>query len=385
MVNPIKFTMASLGLWVCLAPPAAIGSQERDARESRSKPNDLPVLPQLRLMPVGEPEDEASYVRSIAGSADDLARQASQTDDPMARADLLLEAANRILAYELEPVCTRRLLGIPRPDLVEKAGRPPAAALDRAASMIAQADATLLEIEDAGPEAAEASNRRQRRIRVLLAFTTAIRAFLFDVPGDEDTAALLEAASKLSPILEDSDHKVAAAARFWQACLRAGEADPTPALTRLDPALMKPPEWSHPYGFFTRLLRCRLLVRRGHPAAALSLLMQIEERCVEDWFDPDDRAVALRTVALVRTQILRDWHGQLSPDTHADERKWCIDGIQRLIDLKLVQDDRTVLRLTPAVPLLVVEPPAPQPASGEGDGNDDGDSGSDDENAPDRE
>lgn len=378
MVNRIKFTMAALGLWVCLAPPAAIGSQEDDARESRSRPDNLPLLPQLRLMPVGEPEDEASYVRSVAGSADDLARQASQTDDPMARADLLLEAANRILAYELEPACTRRLLGIPRPDLAEKAGRPPAAALDRATSMIAQADATLLEIEDAGPEAAEASNRRQRRIRVLLAFATAIRAFLFDDPGDEDTTAVVEAASKLSPILEDSDRKVAAAARFWQACLRAGEADPTPALARLDPALMKPPEWSHPYGFFTRLLRCRLLVRRGHPAAALSLLMQIEERCVDDWFDPDDRAVALRTVALVRTQILRDWHGQLSPDTHADERQWCGDRIQQLIDLKLVQDDRTVLRLSPAVP-LVVEPPAPQPASGEGNGD------SDDKNAPDRE
>ncbi len=384
---------ATLTILACMGPaspaqrPALLapgGSEQTDpagVAAPTQGPELLPAQPDLQLVPIDDSEDEASYVRTIADRAGAMVDKAAQTDDPVDRADLLLAAANLILAFELEPSCTRRLLGMPAggrsgtpagatgvepaspPDEASAVSgrRPTAELLDRAASLIAQADATLVAIESLEAELADQLNQRRQRVRVLLAFAGAIRAYLLDDQRGEEGPGLRGASSKLAPILEDADTKVAAAARFWQACLRALEDDPTAALARLEPVLVDPGRSTNPYGFFARLLRCRLLARRGHPAGALSLLLQIEERCNDDWFDRPERAAALRTVALVRTQILRDWHGRLATDTHADERKWCRDRIEQLIDLRLAGDSVTVLRLTPAVPIVAVAP-APVPA-----------------------
>ena len=111
-----------------------------------------------------------------------------------------------------------------------------------------------------------------------------------------------------------------------------------------------------PYAFFSRLLRCRLLADQGGWAVALTLLMQVEERC-NDWFSDDiDRDRALRTCALVRIQILGVWRERLPSDTAEDERKWCDDRISRLRGERFGDDDTTVLRLSPAVPVLAIPP-----------------------------
>ncbi|MDO8631187.1 MAG: hypothetical protein Q7R41_11905 [Phycisphaerales bacterium] len=337
----------------------SFGQSDDTARNPAEVEQDFPPLPSVRLSPIPDFADDASYIRSISAHVDEVAARAQQTDDPAGKAELLLAAANLILAQQLEPPSSLALLKLP----AEESGGSATLltdALDRADRLVADANESIRAIparseEEPGNPAPDEMTRLFRRAEALRAFADSQRAYLSSSDAAETASQRRRAASAIAPLLEDSDKPIASAARMWQAALRALEDDPAPALYILEPALMEPPPATLPYAFFSRLLRCRLIAARGGSAAALALLTQIEERA-NDWFtDAPRRADATRTCAFVRLQIVRDWYDRLSPATESDERAWCVAEAQR-INERHFKSVVTMLRLAPAIPL-----PAPPP------------------------
>lgn len=341
----------------------------------------------VRLPPLPGFADDAGFLASVTSRVDELRQQAGDALNAARKAGFLLAAANLILAEQLEPACSRKFLfmreSIFAPD------QPPqgddalaaASALDRADTLLAEAE-ILLRTEqerstDEDPPLVQESmptpalvKELNRSVITLKAFAQALRVYLVDLPGpaldaqgemDTDPSRIARrAASNLSVILEDDNPRIAAAAAFWQACLRAMEPDPAPAFDMLDRAIVDLPTDAPRFGFYSRLLRCRLVAGRGGTAAALALLMQIEER-IGDWFKADsDRADAIRSCAWLRLQTLQDWHDRLDPTSQADERTWCKSRIESLRTERFSESSgATVLRLNQAIP-LIARPPEPE-------------------------
>ena len=315
----------------------------------------LPGLPQVRFAALPGFEDDAAYLRSIAARVTELEAYARRADSPIKQAESLLAAANLILARQLEPTCTRRLLYIDG-DVDERGPANLRNALDRADALTEQAGAALKGLQVREDQAADRLGQITHRLQTLGAFAAALRAFLCPDKGPQAARDARRAASGLAPLREDKYQPVAAAASLWQACLRSLESDRGPALAALDLALSDPVPESMPYAFFARLLRCRLLAERGHPAVALALLMQVEERCGE-WLTTDnERLDAMRAAQLARIQLTADWYRSLDRSKAAAERKWCREHIQTVIGDGFGDDGNTVLRLTPAIPIIASVP-----------------------------
>ncbi len=315
-----------------------------------------PEAPGVRLAAIDGFDDDAAYLRSVASRVAELVELAGRADDPVARADLLLAAANLILAHQLEPACTNALLGVDDKPATARDHGGLAASLDRADEFLDRAEAVVQPVQDGDDPPGSGGEASKRRLGMVRAFARALRAYLLPDESAEAKRNARRAASRLSALLEEDDEKVTAAARLWQASLRGREADPTPALSLLDLALSDPPREALTYAFFARLLRCRLVAKQGGFAAALALLSQLEERC-EEWFPGEgDRADAVRATTLIEIRILRDWHGRLSAPAQAEEREWCASRIRTLTEARFPGDGNTVLRLHQAVP-IVAHPP----------------------------
>jgi len=325
---------------------------------------ETPALPRPKLAPLEGGTDELARLEIVAAQVATLAEEARNADDVRVRADGLLTAANRILSSQIEPLCSDRFLRIHRD---EPASREDAVrdALDKAQSLINEAREALrttaeAETHDAPDDADLTVADLQRRAGALEAFASAIRAYLMPDASSEPARQVRAAISRLSPQLEASEPSVAEAATFWQALLRSLDPDPRDALRSLEFVVTNVSPDAPRYGFFCRLLRCRLIAaQRGEPAA-LALLLQVEER-IPDWFRKDpERLDATRTVGLIRMQILSAWRQRLDPAARADERAWCAKEIQRLRDERFAGgDDETVMRLLEAVPMPHTASPAP--------------------------
>jgi len=332
----------------------------------RAPGNDAPrdPAPEIRLSALTGFADDRAFLESVTSRIAEFQQQAADADDPQRKAALLLAAANLILAEQLEPACTRRFFQLdPLPQ--EDDALAVAPALARSDVLIAEAEASLRPPaeHDAADEDAPTIDRRDhelhRTVETLKAFAQAIRAYLTAEADADPARTARRAASGLSVLLEDDNPQVAAAAAFWQACLRATDPDPTPALAVLDPAVIDPPPGSLRFGFFSRLLRCRVLAARGGSAAALALLLQVEERA-NDWFKAEaERADAVRACAWLRLRILQDWHDRLDSTSQVDERTWCSSQMETLRALRF-SDARspTVMRLSQAIP-IIARPPGP--------------------------
>lgn len=323
----------------------------------------LPSIPDTRFTPFDAAKDDARFLRENTDAVAALVAAARSANAPLDRADRLLAAANLILAYRLSPACSRRFLRIEQDPAATARQAPAVDALMEADALLRQAGNALAPPDGAADaEEADLADRRAT-LDVLRAFTIALGAYLsVPAPADVETDAR-SAASELSPILEHPDPRIAAAARFWQTCLRAQEEDPSPALARLEPALLEPGRDARPYSFFARLLRCQLLAQEGHPATALSLLVQMEELCHQRWFPAESIQPAAGTIALVRLQVLADWYGRLSGEAHAHERTWCVERMQEIINERFAGDDRDILRISPVVPIIAVAPAEIPPAT----------------------
>jgi len=333
------------------APPTPSTVETRDS--------DFPPLPDVTLSIRDVIQTDAEYIRAMHSRSEELAAQ--QSADPLVRAELLLAAANLTLAFEIEPACTRKFLGLRLTTGVDEAEYP-RAAIERAAIRLREAQDLLKSLEEAGnvdgehPKVDPARlTAASRRVAALTPFAGALSEY-FRERGAAEPADSRDAASRLSPLLEDDDPRVAAAAGFWQSCLRASEPDPAAALARLDLALADVKSSEQPYAFFARMLRCRVLAAGGDPAAALALLLQMEERCQFWWIKPEPREEALRAIGVIRYEILDNWQDQFSPTERAEERTWCVETAGRLLSDRFEKEPRTVTRLSPAIPVLASHP-----------------------------
>lgn len=308
--------------------------------------------------------DDGAFMESVASRVTEFQQQAADSDDPQRKAGFLLAAANLILAEQLEPACTRRFFQLdPPPQKDDPLAVAPA--LARSEVLIAEAEASLRPPaeHDAADEDAPTTEPRghelHRTVETLKAFAQALRAYLTAEADADPARTARRAASGLSVLLEDDNPQVAAAAAFWQACLRAADPDPTPALAVLDPAVIDPPPDSLRFGFFSRLLRCRVLAAGGGSAAALALLLQVEERA-NDWFKAEaERADAVRACAWLRLRILQDWHDRLDSSAQVDERTWCSSQMETLRAQRFSNArSATLMRLSQAIP-IIARPPGP--------------------------
>ena len=353
---------ASLAVVVALQIPsvAAHAPGEPDKSPSVDAPtepigpetDDRMTLPIGRLAPHVGFDDDASYLQSVTERVADLATQADRAADAETEVVLLLSAANQLLGYQLEPACSRKLLGLSPADpareteLVRQT-------IDRIDQLIERAKRRLQQqsTEDAKTPPSWVQPTTQR-ISALEGFAGALRVYLLPIDGEAPEGVIRKAASRLSELREDQRPAVSAAATFWQACLRAMGDDPKRALPLLDAAWSKPSTESLPYSFFGRLLRCRLVADGEGEASALALLMQIEDQC-EDWIeDEGDRQNAVRAAQFTGARILIAWHDRLDASERADERAWCRKRLKKIAEEAFPTDGNTILRLTPAVPMI---------------------------------
>lgn len=320
-------------------------------------------MPDVRLTPMPAFDSDADYVRSIAAETTRLAKEANLATDPAKRVKLSLATANTVLARQLEPFCSRKLLGLdPFTDgLDEEMLR---SALQLAETMIAGATESLKPTESEADSAEAWRVSSRQAAKALGAFATALHVYLLPEEGPGHARAARRAASGLSALLEDDRPAVAAAAMLWQASLRSREEDLSRAMSALDMALATPRSGTITHALFSRMLRCRLVARRGSPAAGITLLMQLEDRC-EDWMTTDEtRQSAIRALQLAQVQLLADWHDELSPKTQVAERAWCAERISILSEDGFSDKGRTVFRLQAAIPPIIASGSPPRPADG---------------------
>jgi len=355
LANPSRWCKVTLVTWAFASACTAVAQTDAPGNPPQNG------RPDVRLASLPGFADDAVFLASVASRVAELQQQAGEATDAARKTGFILAAANLILAEQLEPPCSRKFLQLDTPLQGEDAVV--AAALDRADALLVEAEAYLLaEQKDPMEEDAPPTDQAKELSRIavtLKAFAQALRTYLVMEADSDSSRDARRAASGLSILLEDDNSQIAAGAAFWQACLRAMEPDPTPALDILDRAIVELPTDAPRFGFFSRLLRCRLVAARGGPAAALALLMQVEERA-DGWFKADpDRTDALRSCVWLRLRVLQDWHDRLDATSHADERAWCrsrIDTLraQRFSDASGV----TVLRLNQAIP-IIARPPGP--------------------------
>lgn len=306
----------------------------------------------VELAPLIGVDEDAQTPAGVAKAVDRAIQQAQAARDPAETADLLHVAANVILARQVEPACSRALLGLSKsPD-----GPDAPAALLQADALLEDAAAAIQRVRAGPTPDPDWLDDALRRQEVLEAFSAAITAFLEPKASDEVRGRLRRAASGLSPLLEDEDRAVSASAAMWNAYLRSRAMDPDRVLPLLELGLSDPDPGTMPYGFFARLLRCRLIADRGGFGASLALLVQMEERCGR-WFGRSaDRKDAVRAIALAELSILRAWREQLEEPAGERARRWCLRRAGELRADYFPDDAGTVLRLKEAIPILIPAP-----------------------------
>lgn len=336
----------TLSLALALFSWPAAGAVAQDSPTPAPPPPQVPVV---QLAPLTDAENEAEFLNSISTQVARVSEEASGGGTPIDRANRLLTAANLILAHQLEPACSRRLLHMEAPGAASEALQ---GHLDLAKKLIGEARAALEAADEGSDQDADRLVGVRHRANLLDAFSQALRTYLLPAASSEPARSARRAASRLSALLEEDDPAIAAAARLWHGCLRAHEADPTPILSTLDYALARPPRSGLRQAFFARLLRIRLIAGQGGFAGAVGLLSQLEERC-EEWFSKESEAEdALRATTLVAIQILIDWHDSMSPSTQVEERRWCAERIRQLRESRFSEHAPTVLRLGQTIPIM---------------------------------
>ncbi len=313
---------------------------------------ELPALPSVQLAVPQPYEDERAYVDAKRAEVDELVALADQVDNPLEQCRHRLKAANVMLSYLVEPACSAKLLKI------EPAVQSPIK--DGIGGRLDEADRLLRRVEDTLAGVAKASETPDPRVsglrhalETLDAFREAIGIFLLsETASEKTTSATRRAASQLSALLEDDNERISNAATFWQACLRERVSKPKRVRQLLGPVLADPPSGAVRLAFFSSLLSCRLLAKADGYVTSLALLTQLEARCNRWFLSKSDEHNASRAVALVEMQIVADWHRRLSDSKNGPTRTWCVERIRKLTEEHFSEDTFTVLRLSPAVPIL---------------------------------
>ncbi len=305
---------------------------------------------EVRLTSAPYPEgvaDEADYVAWIAERTAALREAAQRTEDPLGAVSAWLALVNWRLAAECEPPLSRMLQGLALPE----DSRRVIALTDECVRTLDLARTRLEETDEDAEAAAQDTADLEASIDILQTFAEAFHAFA--LPADDDKAADAgrQAARSLSLYLEDQRPKVARAALLWQAVLYGRSDRPDRAIRLLPLVTEAPRREALRYDFFTRLLRCRLLVHRRSFAAAWTLALHLESRSY-DWFGEHAlRTAASRSMQLVKLRICEEWPDAVARDERAGTAEWCASIASRLRDEHL--DNGGVMRLESAAPFVV--------------------------------
>ena len=347
---------ASMG--VCVSMQIAIGgvSEASPTDEPTETQLSAPTLPEVQIRSIPGFDEEKDLRQELGQQVQRVVKSVQDAQSKKDRIERLSAAANLILSRQLEPQVTAKILdtkGLPgsESDTLEL--------LNQADSLIQQAQTQLKD-----SESDESLDGIGDRLETLSAFATAMRAYLIPIDGAQKESNMRSAISSLSPVLEDGNIQIAAAANLWQACLRASEGDVARAIDILPFPAANIDKDAMPYPFFAKQLRCRLQTERGGHAGAIAMLIQMEERC-DEWFEQKpDRADALRTTRWMQLRALVDWFGKFDATKQIDERKWCINRVKELTEESFSDDDKTVLRMSPSIPFVFPTPDLePQPAA----------------------
>lgn len=326
-----------------------------DDVESNKAEASIPFLVSLSSegLPLGA-ASERELAAKVAEKTDSLitAAQDHENNDRLRQAfDGYLAAANWILAYQIEPMSTRELLQVAQPGDADAA----LVLVNRARAQLARAATIWKSIED-DEKQVDSSDRftLADQLESLQGFANAFWAlwrtdYASDSQRDE---TLAQAAGRLSIAREDERPDVALAAQLWQAYLYfvRGRNDRTIDLL---PDAMTEPDQAVRYEFFSRILRCRALVRenRGH-SSAIALLARLEHSAPE-WFNqPAARLEAQRAAGLARRQVLAAWAAQFRQASETQRAEWCDEAIADV--------DRKYFSSPESAPLLRLETAAPK-------------------------
>ena len=300
--------------------------------------------------------DQRELATRVAAAADELAdaaRKAERAGEARTALDRYLTAANWILAYQIEPMASRLLLDVPQPDDADTA----LAFVNRARAQLARAASIFKTIKD-DPALVEPNERwtLSDRLEALQGFASAFQAvWRTDYAGDSQRdEALTQAAGRLSVAREDDREVVAAGAQLWQAYLYAARGRTERAIDLL-PSVMTNPTGARRYGFYARVLRCRLLVAAHESySASIALLARLEEQAMQ-WFIRHERGQqAQRVAALVRRQITAQWAEHLRQAGQPERAAWCDRAIGEIdVDYFDPSEPVSVLRLSTAAPAIV--------------------------------
>jgi len=348
------------------APPAPSGPQPQIPARPGAAGWGPPIL-STRVFPEGV-KTEDDYAAWLSDTATRLAREADDAREPATKVERLLTAANFILARQIEPAASRSLLGISE-----------AADARSMALHVSTATAMLVETEKLTGSLEPSEELREERLsawrdahQTLDAFARALAAFALSAnetppasrPAGEAESSKPEAdetdpqhvqrlaAAGLAVCLEDDRPAVVAAALLWQSVLFGGIGEVDRAMRLLPLATRSVGRAAGSLEFYARLQRCRYTAARDGDAAAVALLLQMEEQCI-DWFAGDEprQDEAIRTAALTRIQLLATWANGLPPDADT-ERDWCRQAADAARREQFHQHE-TVLRLEEAVPTLI--------------------------------
>lgn len=298
------------------------------------------AFPQFPIVNLAKPKNADAV--DLDKSWEDRVRtlvEGAMKAEPLDKARIYLAAANIVLGRQLEPYCSQRMIGIP--EAIPGAGTPKSH-FDRFDELLVDARQALALVQDADPQLAHIAD-------LLETLGGAQKALLLDHPA----ADRRRSASALARLLEDSNKQVAECARLWQVLLRTTEDDPSFALQVLDNPMVPPSAETWPYGLFSKVLRCRFQALQGRWSSALVMLSHIEEQ-LDQWVpDLAHRGDARRFFAYIRFETLKRWHDALPPE-QATERDWCRTEAED-VAREYFSVDASILRLDPAVPLLLPE------------------------------
>lgn len=323
-------------------------------------------LPEVQLAKIEGFETEAAYLQAMIDKSESFAKRAEEEREESVRVDAWLAAANHILAFEIEPVCSRRFHGLEEPDAPISAGA--SAALVRSEAALGKAH-ELLELQGKR-EATDSTwlTKATHTHRTLEAFARGLNEYLFPASGEDQVSKARDAASALAVLMEDGDEEIAAGATLWHAALRARAGELDAALAVLPVFASESARAAHPQAFFARILRCELLARRGGYGAALAVLSKMDEP-IAVWFPLGAaRDDAMRTLAWTKVRVLKAWHTELSKSQSlAEEAAWCAERMQAIIADRLPEGRRTISRISPVIPIMAKMgmAEAPKPEAGE--------------------
>ncbi len=325
----------------------------------------LPVLLGLAVPADEAPSADGAQIWKLSENVEpdplDLGEMVARADSDRnleAAFTYRLLAANRLLAFDLQPCASRLLLGIPEEEDYPKARE----VIAQVTLYLEQASGKLGELDSQSGLDEYKRYRYGVQLETLQAFSKALRELWLQasIPDEQRRKNIADATVALGVILESDDPAIVRAATLWQAYLFASIDKLQRALDLLPTALKPVPE-GKPVSFYARVLRCRYIAQLHEDCAvSVSLLLRMKSRCGL-WFEDEERAqTAQQVVKLITRRLCEDSLARANPD-RKEFNEWCA-GVASRIDGEFSEICKSgpveLLSLGSPVPMIIEVTPS---------------------------